>query len=443
MTAVRIRLFGLMMILALPVAFSLAQPDGGGYIVVVKEGLSIGVLNKALGTRTAKQVPNTPIYLLQADGDENAVLAKLKSDARIVMAEKNRHVKLAADGNSLSSPVVEQMASLPDGHTLTTFYGTVVLESYVNQPAVNITRLSQARHLGSGAAARVGYIDTGVDFYHPALRPWLDPGVDLVYGRTASELDGLDQMMATLLDQQMATLLDKRFLFVLNQAMASLLDGGNGGDVFPPQLGHGTLVAGIIHLFAPAARIVPIKAFDANGNTTMYTIIEAVYRARDLDVDVLNMSFSVGDDSVVFRKAVAEAQARGIVVVASVGNDAIEATNLYPAAFPQVVGVSATDFNDRLASFSNYGKSVSVTAPGAYVVSTAPGGRYAAAWGTSFSAPIVSGTIALLASGRGHGQADSAAALTTADSIDALNPGFERKLGKGRVNVLRALTSRK
>jgi subtilisin family serine protease len=440
------RLCGLILILALPLVLSRADSDEQEYIVVLKDGQSITAINKAHGTRTIDTIPNTSIYLISVVEDEpgNAdPVKKLQADRNIEIAEKNGHVKLtSSDEAPLDTALVQQMASLLDGQSLTTFYGTTVLNSYVHQPAVQITQLDGTRSLSTGAATRVAYIDTGVDFYHPALRPWLDPGVDLVYNRTASEFDGLSQAMASLLDQQMASLLDKRFLFVLNQAMASLLDGGGDSAAFPPALGHGTLVAGIIHLFAPESRIVPIKAFDAYGNTTMFTIVDAVYRARDLDVDVLNMSFSINSDSDVLQKAIADIRARGISTVASVGNDASDARDMYPSAYTGVIGVAATDFNDRIASFSNFGKSVSVSAPGAYVVSTVPGGKYAAAWGTSFSAPIVSGTIALLASGRAHAQADSAAAVTTADFIDNLNPGFENKLGKGRVNVGRALRTR-
>jgi hypothetical protein len=68
-----------------------------------------------------------------------------------------------------------------------------------------------------------------------------------------------------------------------------------------------------------------------------------------------------------------------------------------------------------------------------------PGGKYAAAWGTSFSAPMVAGEIALLASSRSQGNSDSALIVNTVDSIDALNPGFAGMLGKGRINALRAL----
>jgi subtilisin family serine protease len=330
------------------------------------------------------------------------------------------------------------MASLLDGQTLTTFYGAPALKAYVEQPAVYITHLDQVRSVSTGAAIRVAYVDTGVDFYHPALQPWLDPGVDLVFGHTASELDGLSQAMASLLDQQSLSLLDGRFSFVLNQAMASLLDGGNSSEPFPNELGHGTLVAGIIHLVAPEARIVPIKAFDAYGNTTMSTIVEAVYTARDLGVDVLNLSFSLDGDSDIFRKALTDAKTSGMAIVASVGNEA-NGDSSYPSAYPSVIGVAASDFNDRLATFSNYGKSVSVVAPGSFVVSTVPGGKYAAAWGTSFSAPIVSGAIALVASQKPNGQSAGNMAINMADSIDGLNPGFENKLGRGRLNIQRAL----
>jgi subtilisin family serine protease len=237
----------------------------------------------------------------------------------------------------------------------------------------------------------------------------------------------------------MASLLDERFCFVLDQAMASLLDGDNRGPEFPSAFGHGTLVAGIIHLVAPETRIVPIRAFDAWGNTTTYSIIEGIYRARDLHVDVLNMSFSIDVDSGVLRKAITDVQAAGIALVASVGNDSTDTAQVYPAAYATVMGVAATDFNDQRAAFSNFGRSVAIAAPGAYVISTAPGGTYAAAWGTSFSAPIISGTLALIASGRGFGQALSQTAVTTADFIDNVNPGFEHKLGSGRVNVRRAL----
>jgi subtilisin family serine protease len=437
------RLFAFALITCLSFVTASGQGEQEEYIVVLKEGQSIAAINNSHSTHTLRQIPDTSIYLIASDKESDTEsLRRLKADQGLESVDTNTHMKLrSSEEASLDPGLVQQMASLLDGTTLTTFYGTAVLKSYTDQPAVYITELNKARNLSTGAAARVAYIDTGADFYHPALQPWLDPGVDLVSNRTASELDGLSQAMASLLDQQMASLLDKRFLFLLNQAMASLLDGGNGSGAFPSELGHGTLVAGIIHLFAPEARIVPIRAFDASGNTTLFTIVDAVYRAKSLNVDVLNMSFSINEYSGVLRKAIADVQAAGIVTVASVGNDASDSKDLYPAAYPGVVGVAATDFNDRLAGFSNFGASVSVSAPGAYIISTVPGGRYAAAWGTSFSAPVVSGTIALLSSRRGHGQAESALALTTADFIDNLNPGFEKKLGKGRINVRRALAT--
>ncbi len=434
-------LLGAVLVLGLLLTLSRAESGGQEYIVILKDGRSIAALNRAHGTQTVHHIANTSIYLIKTDDDDSSgkILKKIKRDQTVQSAEKNNRVKLRSGQEAPLSPsLVEQGVSLLDGHTLTTFFGTVVLKSYVDQPALALTRVNDVRSISTGAATRVAYIDTGVDFGHPALRPWLDPGVDLVFNRTASELDGLSEQGVSLLDEQGVSLLDKRFVFVLNTSMAAIL-GSGGPDHFPEALGHGTLVAGIIHLVAPEARIVPIKAFDAYGNTTMFTIVEAVYRARDLNADVLNMSFSINEDSAALQRALVDAQAAGIALVASAGNDSSNTRDLYPAAYGTVIGVAATDFNDRLASFSNFGKSVSVAAPGAYVVSTVVGGRYAAAWGTSFSAPMVSGTIALLASQRGWGHSDSAFVLNTADFIDNLNPGFESQLGKGRINVRRAL----
>ena len=447
----KVRLHGAVLIIGLVLGLSRAESFGQTYIVVLKGGGSIGAVNKAHGTKTVRQIDGTPIYLVQTDilDIDGQVLQQLQNDRSVESAEPNARVSLRSRSDAPLDPaLVQQMASLLDGQTLTTFYGCTVLQAYVNQPAVAITRVSEVRNLSTGAGTRIAYIDTGVDFQHPALAPWLDPGIDVLNDASASELDGLsqqmasllDQQMASLLDQQMASLLDNRFIFVLDQVMASLLDGEtkNSGN-FPADFGHGTLVAGVLHLVAPEARIVPIKAFNAYGQTTMFAITEAVYRATQMRVDVLNMSFSTTQDSPAFRKALVDAHAAGIAVVASVGNDANNTVTYFPAAYPNVIGVAATDFADRLASFSNYGRAVSVDAPGAFVVSTVPGGRYAAAWGTSFSAPMVAGEIALLASLRGQGQSDTVLVVNTADPIDSLNPGYARMLGNGRINALQAM----
>jgi subtilisin family serine protease len=330
--------------------------------------------------------------------------------------------------------------SMLDGQTTTSFNGSTVLKAYANQPAMQLIGVDSVRGLSTGAGTRIGYIDTGVDPDHPALRPWLEPGVDLVFNRSTSEFDGLSQDMMSMLDQDMMSMLDKRFMFLLDQTAASTLAGSSESSNFPSAFGHGTMVAGLIHVVAPDARIVPIKAFDANGYTTVFTLIEAVYRAIDLDIDALNLSFSTTEDSQLLRQAIDAAHSHGIAIVASAGNDARDGNDIYPASYGVVYGVAATDLNDRLASFSNYGTAVAITAPGAFVISTVPGGRYAAAWGTSFSAPIVTGAIALRASWRGHANSDGPLVINSADPIDAMNPGFEKKLGKGRVNVRQALS---
>src|SRR6266446_3174280 len=431
----------------IPLVMVLLRGGNGGVDIIVKlrKGHSVRELSENYGTRKAGYLANRGIWLIHVDDSTNgqAVLHKIQKEPAVEDAEIDRRVKLTSARLANVSPeLVQDMMALLDGQTMTSFNGTTVLKAYAEQRAMTVIGADEVRKISTGVGTRVAYIDTGVDPMHPALRPWLEPGVDVVNDRSASELDGLSQDMMSLLDQDMMSLLDHKLIFLLNGSLASVLNSAAGSSAFPPAFGHGTLVAGTIHVVAPDARLVPIKAFDAYGYTTMFNLIESVFKAIDLDVDVLNMSFSTMENSDIFRKTLDTAREEGIAIVASAGNDACDGKGLYPAAYPGVFGIAATDLNDRLASFSNYGTGVSATAPGAYVISTLPGGKYAAVWGTSFSAPVVSGAMALLASNRGHGKSNATLVINTADSIDALNPGYEKKLGKGRINVRQALRMR-
>ncbi len=401
-------------------------------ILSLKDSQSFETIRRNYPIRKIRLLPNTQTFLVGVDDrDTRTILTRLRNDASVAGAEEDTGFSL----NSTTAPA--DLTSLVDAQTMTTFYGTHVLRAYADQPALDLIRASSVRGISTGAAIKVAYIDTGVDPFHPALQPWLDPGVDLVANRTSSEWDGLTQSMASLLDQSMASLLDPRFFFILDQSMASLLNGG-GSTAAPLAFGHWTMVAGVIHAVAPEARLIPIKAFDVYGSTTTFTVIQAVNQAVALGADVINMSFSTTQSSDALKHAIDAAKNRGISVVASAGNDARDAVGYYPAAYGNIWGVAATDQNDRLASFSNYGGHIAMTAPGTFIISTAPGGRYAAAWGTSFSAPMVTGAIAVVKSVR-PGEKDGQSVVTTADHIDQLNPGFGGKLGHGRINLQSAL----
>lgn len=392
-------------------------------IVTLKDGQSIDRFNKDHKTTILKHIDGTNTYLLRQEGDDDQSRRRIKRDSGVETVELNSRIELSDNG--------ETIFLLDDnGETIflldkkTLLNGVEVPQAYAQQTALSIIEGDEVRSISTGAATRVATIDTGVDFSHPALKPWLDPGADLVNGRSASESDGM-------------TLAD-------NGETIFLLDTGDDrtAATMPSAFGHGTLVAGVIHLVAPDAVIVPIKAFDPYGNTSMFTIVQAVYRALEMNVDVINMSFSTGQDSTALRTAINEARDAGITVVSSMGNGGKYLDSVYPAAYTGVYGVAATDFQDHLAAFSNYGKTASISAPGAYVISTFPGGRYAAVAGTSFSAPLVSGTVSLLASLQNRGNSQGSVVVTSSESIDAKNPGFEKMLGKGRLNARLALEKR-
>jgi subtilisin family serine protease len=201
--------------------------------------------------------------------------------------------------------------------------------------------------------------------------------------------------------------------------------------------GHGTMTSGLVHLVAPKAKILPLKAFSANGTGYLSNIIAALYYAVQNKANVVNMSFDLSSSSPALSKVVSYANKTNVVLVAAAGNEDTS-TRVYPASMNgYVVGIASTTDWDTRSSFSNYGSAdVWIAAPGEYVVSTYPGGTYASESGTSFSSPLVAGTVALMLSAKQSGFSQSQAASALSHAI-VLTPD----LNYGRLDVYQAVSA--
>jgi thermitase len=196
------------------------------------------------------------------------------------------------------------------------------------------------------------------------------------------------------------------------------------------------MVAGILHLVAPKASLLPLKAFKADGTGQLSDIIHAVYFAAQNKANVVNMSFDLTSSSNELSKAITSAEAQGVVFVASSGNDG-KIEMVYPAGYANVMGVASINDENQRSTFSNYGNQIVwISAPGEAIVTTYPFGGYAAGWGTSFSSPLVAGTVDLLGSeSTTLNQNTAKLALSHADPLLAIG------MGVGRLDVYQATAS--
>lgn len=167
--------------------------------------------------------------------------------------------------------------------------------------------------------------------------------------------------------------------------------------------GHGTHVSGIISAenneigvagVAPDSDIFALKALDQDGSGYLSDIIEAIDWSITNQMDVINMSLGTKTASSALESAVNTAYQNGILVVAAAGNESTSVS--YPAKYSSVIAVSATDENNKLAYFSNFGPEVEVSAPGTNIISTSSQGDYENMSGTSMATPFVAGQLALL-----------------------------------------------
>jgi len=168
--------------------------------------------------------------------------------------------------------------------------------------------------------------------------------------------------------------------------------------------GHGTAVTGVIGAIANNGigvagitwqnPILPLVAVDSTGYAAYSNIAAAIQYAADRGARVISISLGGSQASTVLQSAVDCAWNKGAVVVAAAMNNSSTAP-MYPAACNNVIAVAATDENDNLASFSDYGPWITVAAPGTDMMTTTLGGSYGEWYGTSLATPVVASVAAL------------------------------------------------
>ncbi|HEX4426357.1 MAG TPA: S8 family serine peptidase [Terriglobales bacterium] len=363
--------------------------------IIVRTSLGLGgVLNlcKILGCSNAEALgdPQGQLFMIQTPASLNGITSLLNiSVLGLVSIETDQNVQTQEASAGVTPNYLNDEAPF-------SYYGTSVWHGYVSQPGNQLIR-TDATHaaFNAGNGVIVADIDTGVDATHPVLKNVLISGYDFTRNSAGgSEMGDVTQSSVAVLDKNpRPARVSQSAVAVLDQSAVAVLDGP-GYEAF----GHGTMTAGIIHLVAPQAQIMPLKAFKADGSGYDSDILRAIYYAVNHGAKVINMSFNYTTYSQELANAVNYANANGVICVAAAGNSGVQAT-VYPAALKGVIDVASTSNNDTPSSFSNYGAPpVWLSAPGEGVMTTYPFGTYAAGWGTSFSTPMVSGTAALMLS---------------------------------------------
>ncbi|HEY1528982.1 MAG TPA: S8 family serine peptidase [Candidatus Angelobacter sp.] len=390
------------------------------------------------GLTQVKQLSAHGVFLVSTFSPDPSIA----TDSDVQSYEKDHALGVPELSGATIASLTQSSTSILDGlpgRTIVNYYGSAVASNYVTQPATVITRQRdlQASSAFTGTGITVAVIDTGVDTSHPALQSVLVPGFNFIANvANPSELVDLSPGMAAALTQSSTSILDGQNLVQLNSSTMAILSQSSTSilDGPPAAFGHGTMTAGIVHLIAPGASIMSLKAFGGDGSSDLFNILRAIYYATDHGANVISMSFEISQSSPALQNAIQYALSKNVVVVAASGNDS-EQILVFPAAYNSVIGVGSTNNSDLKSGFTNFGtNAVFIAAPGEGVITTYPGGNYAAGWGTSFSTPLVAGEAALVLQARPtYKPGDVANAVSRAFSV--------QQMGHGRVDLCQALSS--
>lgn len=286
----------------------------------------------------------------------------------------------------------------------------------------------------------IGVIDTGIDYNHPELEGSLWTNYEELNG-----ISGID---------------DDENGFVDDSIGWDFTDAprfADGGDYIDPDndpmdeygSGHGTQIAGIIAAKTQNGRgiagigsnltVMNLRAGTSSGYLEEDDVANALIYALDNGARITNMSFGDVALSSFLKDVIYFAYQQGMVIIASAGNSGTDEIH-YPSGLPETISVGATDQNDNITSFSNYGPTIDCVAPGNELISTAVDGKYNRVSGTSFSAPIVSAIAGLILSINPEYGPERVRNILKSSSEDIHYEGWDNYSGAGRVSALNAVS---
>lgn len=209
---------------------------------------------------------------------------------------------------------------------------------------------------------------------------------------------------------------------------------GGSGDL-DAAMGHGTGVASVLtgkNGLVPEAEILDFRVLDAEGEGTSFNLAQAIVKAVDQGVSLINLSLGMYQDTTLLRDAVRYADENGVIMVAATGNDGFNQI-AYPAAYPEVLSVAAIDAKQQHAFFSNQSMAIDFAAPGVGVqVADAEGGTHLIS-GTSIATPFVTGTLAALLSEEEGRSPDEAISIMKQNLDEGGASGVDPEFGDGIV----------
>ena len=366
----------------------------------------------------------------------------------------SRIVKVTFNNNQDNSYILQMAAGDPDieyiepAHTY--HIDSIPNDSLVNQQwALAKIQAFDAWNITEGSdTVLVGLVDTGIDYLHPDIKNkiYLNPGeIGLDAQGRDKRSNGIDDDGNGFIDDYMG------WDFVDEVGYPFDTTGGDylGWDNNPmDQLFHGTFCAGIIAAetnnligiagVAPNIKLLNCRAFDPTGNGQEDDVAAAILYAVQMKCKVINMSFGDDSFSMVLRDVIRYAYSQNVVLVASSGNSTSNLPH-YPSGYPEVICVGASTPDDNVASFSNYGSTLDLVAPGTNIISLGLNDTYIVENGTSASAPFVSAAAALILSVKNFTNEEVKQIIkSTCDDIG--DPGWDIMSGAGRLNIYKALS---